>query len=275
MAESRGRFVWYELTTTNVETAKTFYAHVVGWGAQRISASGMDYSLFTAGESPVAGLLRLPEEAARRGATPHWIGYVEVDDVDAAVEKTRRFGGIIHVPPTNLPGVSRFAIVTDPQLATFAMVKGLKPRQEPPPGLGAPGRVGWHELLAADWEKAFDYYSALFGWRKADGHVGLLGAYQGFAVGSTTMGGMFTKPPTLPHPFWLYYFNVADVAGAANRVEAHGGQVLYGPVEAPGGAWIAHCADPQGAVFGLLERRGLKAVGYSVKRGPSGAARAK
>ena len=102
-------------------------------------------------------------------------------------------------------------------MATFALVKGLKPRQEPLAGLGAPGRVGWHELLAADWEKAFAFYSALFGCRKSDGHVGLLGAYQGFAAGATTIGGMFTKSPTLPHPFWLYYFNVADVEAAANR----------------------------------------------------------
>ena len=234
MVESHGRFVWYELMTTNVDMAKAFYADVVGWGAQRISVPGSAYSLLTAGDSPVAELMSLPEEAARRSATPHWTGYVEVDDVDGAVEMTKRFGGTVYVPPTNVPGVSRFAIVADPQMATLAVVKGLKPRQEPLAGLGAPGRVGWHELLAADWEKAFAFYSALFGWRKSDGHVGLLGAYQGFAAGATTIGGMFTKPPTLPHPFWLYYFNVADVEAAANRVEARGGQILYGPLEAPG-----------------------------------------
>ena len=255
MIESHGRFVWYELMTTNVDAAKAFYADVVGWGAQRISMPGSTYSLLTAGDFPVAGLMSMPEEAARRSATAHWIGYVEVDNVDDAVERTRQFGGMVYVPPTNVPNISRFAIVADPQMATFAMVKGLKPRQEPPAGLGAPGRVGWHELLAADWEKAFAFYSALFGWRKSDGHVGLLGAYQGFAAGATTIGGMFTKPPTLPHPFWLYYFNVADVEAAANRVEARGGQILYGPLEAPGGAGIAHCFDPQAAIFALLERR--------------------
>ena len=217
--------------TTNVDAAKAFYADVVGWGAQRISVPGSTYSLLTAGDAPVAGLMSMPEEAATRSATPHWTGYVEVDDVDEAVERTKQFGGTVYVPPTNVPDISRFAIVADPQMATFAMVKGLKPRQEPLAGLGAPGRVGWHELLAADWEKAFAFYSALFGWRKSDGHVGLLGAYQGFAAGATTIGGMFTKPPTLPHPFWLYYFNVADVEAAANRVEARGGQILYGPLK--------------------------------------------
>ncbi|MGA8172144.1 MAG: VOC family protein [Methylocystis sp.] len=268
MVKSHGRFVWYELMTTDVETARAFYAHVLGWGARGISTPGSAYSLFTAEDSPVAGLMSLPEEAARTSARPHWMGYVEVDDVDAAVETTKQFGGMVHVPPMNVPDISRFAIVADPQMATFALVKGLKPRQEPLAGLGAPGRVGWHELLAADWEKAFAFYSALFDWRKSDRHVGLLGAYQGFAAGATTIGGMFTKPPTLPHPFWLYYFNVADVEAAANRVEERGGEILYGPLEAPGGAGIAHCVDPQGAIFALLERRPREAIGYSVRPGP-------
>jgi hypothetical protein len=30
-------------------------------------------------------------------------------------------------------------------------------RQEQPAELDAPGRVGWHELLAAYWEKAFAF----------------------------------------------------------------------------------------------------------------------
>ncbi len=68
-----------------------------------------------------------------------------------------------------------------------------------------------------------------------------------------TIGGMFTKPPTLPHPFWLYYFNVDDIEAASKRVEAGGGQILYGPMVVPGGAWIVHCTDPQGAIFALLD----------------------
>ena len=89
MIESHGRFVWYELMTTNVDAAKAFYADVVGWGAQPISMPGSTYSLLTAGDSPVAGLMSMPEEAARRSATAHWIGYVEVDNVDDAVQRTQ------------------------------------------------------------------------------------------------------------------------------------------------------------------------------------------
>ena len=173
----------------------------------------------------------------------------------------------MRVPPRDVAAVSRFSIVADPQGATLALVKGLKSGQEQAAEPGAPGRVGWHELLAADWEKALAFYSQVFGWQKADDHIGLMGAYQEFSAGGEAIGGMFTKPPTLPFPFWLYYFNVANIDAAARRVEAGGGQILYGPTEAPGGAGIVHCMDPQGALFALLDRRMRKAVGYFVRDG--------
>ena len=259
MVNSHGRFVWYELMTTDIETAKAFYASVVGWDTRD---AGLAYNLFTVGDAPVTGLMNLPEDARRTGATPHWIGYVAVDDVDAAVGRIKRLGGAVHVPPTNVPNISRFSVVADPQMATLALVKGLKPGQAQSAELDTPGRVAWHELLAADWEKAFAFYGELFGWQKADSHTGMMGTYQGFSAGGKTIGGMLTKPATLPLPFWLYYFNTDDVQAAAKRVEAGGGQILYGPTAVPGGAWIVHCTDPQGAIFALLDRRVRKAFVY-------------
>jgi uncharacterized protein len=268
MDTSHGRFVWYELLTTDVGAARAYYSHVAGWGARQAPTSGSDYRLFTAGDAPVAGLMKLSEDARRTGVTPHWLGYVEVEDVDAAADHAKRLGGAVWVPPIDVPGVNRLSVVADPQMATLALVKGLKTRQEQSAEVGAPGRVGWHELFAADWEQAFAFYSALFGWRKAEAHTGLMGAYQQFSAAGETIGGMFTKPPTLPLPFWLYYINVADIEAAAKRVEDGGGAVVYGPIEAPGGAWIVHCSDPQGALFALLDRRIRKAIGYFVRPDP-------
>src|SRR5580698_6467156 len=264
LVSSHGRFVWYELMTTDIETAKAFYANVVGWGTRDSSASGLPYSLFTSGDSPVAGLMNVPMGARRTGVTPQWMGYVAVDDVDAAVDRIKQLGGAVHVPPTDLPNISRFSVVADPQTATLALVKGRNSGRAPSAELEAPGRVGWHELLAADWEKAFAFYGELFGWQKADSHTGMMGTYQGFSTGGKTIGGMLTKPATLPFPYWLYYFNTDDVQAAAKRVEAGGGQILFGPTAVPGGAWIVHCTDPQGAIFALLDRRERKATGYFI-----------
>ena len=262
MATSVGRFIWYELITTDIEAAKAFYTKAMGWGASDAPASGGAYTLFTVEAVPVSAATLLPKAAREAGAAPHWIGYVGVADVDAAAARIKQLGGAVYVPPTDVTDVSRFSIVADPQMAAFAVVTGREPRQEQSFDAGRPGRVGWHELLAADWEKAFAFYGELLGWQKADARADAMGWYQQFSAAGEIIGGIFTKPPTLPFPFWLYYFNTGDVAAAAKRVEAGGGEVLFGPTVVPGGARIVHCADPQGAVFALLERRERKAVGY-------------
>jgi uncharacterized protein len=223
--------------------------------------------VFTSGTAPVSGLMMLSDEARQRGATPCWIGYVGVDDVDAATEQTKALGGAVQFPPTDIPNVSRFSVIADPQMAMLALVKWQHPGQEQPAEMGKPGRVGWHELLAADWERAFAFYAALFDWRKGDADTNTLGTYQLFSVGGHTIGGMFTKPPTAPVPFWLYYFDVPDIDVAAERVKAGGGELIEGPAAVPGG-WILRCMDPQGAMFALMGMRSSRAVGYFERTAP-------
>src|SRR5262249_37076942 len=160
-----------------------------------------------------------------------------VDDVDAAAKRIEQLGGAVHVPPREIPNVSRFAIAVDPQRVTFAVFKWLDGDREsdpqPPPELSAPGHVGWHELVAADAEKAWHFYGELFGWQKEQIDVSPLGPYQLFSAGGQTIGGMFTKAPTVPVPFWLFYFNVEDIDSALKRVRGGGGQIIEGPAEVP------------------------------------------
>jgi predicted enzyme related to lactoylglutathione lyase len=269
MADSHGRFVWYELMTTDTEAAKAFYTNVVGWGTQDVSTPGMPYILFTVKGSSVGGLMRLPEDAKKIGERSSWIGYVGVSDVDATADRIKRLGGTVHVPPRNILDISRFSVVADPQLATLALVQWLKPRREQPAELSAPGRIRWHELFAADWEKAFAFYGELFGWQKASSDSDAMGAYQLFSAGGQTIGGMFTKPPTVLVPFWLFYYNVGNIDAAVKRVKAGGGQVLEDPLEVSGGGWIVQCTDPQGAMFALVGTRDRKPIGYFA-RGASG-----
>ncbi|HJQ59950.1 MAG TPA: VOC family protein [Vineibacter sp.] len=255
MPDHQGRFVWYELMSTDTDAAKAFYTKVVGWGTQDMPMPGMTYSMFTAGEAPIGGLMALPDEAKKMGAPPHWIGYVAVADVDASAARAKSLGGAVHVPPTDIPEVGRFAVIADPQSASIALFKGSDPGQGPPDQMAA-GRVGWHELAAVDWTKAFDFYSALFGWQKADAiDMGPMGTYQLYASGGEVIGGMFNKPPEMPVPAWSYYFNVGPINAAVQRVKAAGGKVLNGPMEVPGGAWIIQGADPQGAMFALVGKK--------------------
>ncbi len=124
----------------------------------------------------------------------------------------------------------------------------------------------WHELLASDGESAFAFYNALLGWTKTEGHTWPKGIYQQFAAGGEILGGIFVKRESLPWSIWVYYFEVVDLDAAAKRVQAHGGEVLYGPVAVPGGARIVHCADPSGAVFGLIDTRLRVSIGCYAPR---------
>ena len=267
MSGSHGRFVWYELTTTDLEAAKAFYCKVMGWGTHETSMPGSPYTLFTVGNVSTGGLINLPQGSKTQGAAPQWVGYVSVDDVDAAVRRVKELHGTVYVPPTDMADVSRFSVVADPQMATFVLISRRDADRELPIQSGGLGHVGWHELLTTDWERVFAFYRDIFGWRKAVTDVAPTGTYLQFSAGGQTIGGMFNKPTTAPVAFWLYYFNVADVGAAAERVRAEGGNILEGPTDIPGGGRVARCADPQGAMFALIGRQSDKAVGYFERAG--------
>jgi predicted enzyme related to lactoylglutathione lyase len=251
-------FAWYELLTTDLRAAQLFYARVVGWDAQDASTPQFAYRIFKIRDAPVAGLMELPPEGRKKGAMPRWVGYVAVQDVDDSVDRLKALGGMVYVPPID-SNIGRIAVVADPQTATLALVAGLK--------YGAHasdaeefGHVGWHELLAADEKTAFAFYSALFGWEKAESGSAALDPYQLFAAGGRTLGGMFTKFAAAPAPFWLYYFDVTDLDIALKQVRAEGGQVAQGPLELWDKSWVARCIDPQGAMFALQGKRGEAAI---------------
>jgi predicted enzyme related to lactoylglutathione lyase len=260
MVVHHGRFVWYELLTTDIAAAKAFYGEVVGWGARDASTPDLAYTLFSAGEAPVSGLMDLPEEARKMGATPRWVGYVAVDDLDETVDRIRRLGGAVYVPPTDT-NVGRISVVADPQTANLALINGLKLRPSQPAEFDRPGRVGWHELAAADSKKAFGFYGELFGWQQPGDETPRPDSYRLFSADGQTIGGMSTKHPKVPVPFWLYYFNVDDIDITAEHVRSGGGLIFQGPTEIPGGNWIARCVDPQGAMFGLQGPRSQANIG--------------
>src|ERR1700731_5084121 len=119
---SNGKFVWYDLMTTDTKAAEAFYRSVVGWDAKD---SGMPetYTLLSAGPVMVGGLMPIPKDA--QGMRPCWSGYVAVDDVDAYAQRVTAAGGTVQRPPTDIPGVGRFAVVADPQGAVFLLFKGM------------------------------------------------------------------------------------------------------------------------------------------------------
>lgn len=251
----RGRFAWHELMTTDVEVARQFYTSVIGWGTQEWPGANPPYTMWTAQDVPVGGLMRLPDEAASQGAPPHWLTYIETQDVDETHAQALGLGARTYVPPTDIPNVGRFAVLADPQGATFAMFTphgdGMAPSGTPPLG-----DFTWHELLTTNESDAFEFYANLFGWHKTSAmDMGEMGTYQMFGLGDEPMGGMYTIPPGMgAPPSWLAYVQVDSADAAAERAKQHGGAVVNGPMEVPGGDRIAVCMDPQGVAFAVHSR---------------------
>ena len=251
MPKTPQSFIWYELMTSDVKAAETFYGAVVGWRGEKFGGNAMNYTVMNAADRGIAGIMDIPEDAKAMGAGPAWLGYVYAGDVDAAADSLRKAGGVVHREPSDIPEVGRFAVVADPQGTTFMLMKPDGPDQ-PPVAPGTPGHIGWHELLAVDGKSAFDFYSGQFGWTKGDSmDMGEMGIYQLFAAGKDPVGGIMTKPANIPQPYWLFYFNVPALDAAVAKLKEKGGTVLLEPMEVPGGGWIVQGKDPQGAVFAL------------------------
>ncbi len=245
-----GRFVWYDLLTTDPDAAVPFYEHVVGWKTQPWENG---YTMFVGGQGPLGGTARLPEQAEQMGAPPHWASNVGVADVDATAAKVKQLGGRIFKEPTDYPKVGRLAVIGDPQGAPIHIFTPSQPMVLHDSSQS--GEFVWSELLTTDHEAAFRFYSAIFGWQKLRDHdMGAMGKYLIYGTAGKELGGMFTKSKDMPMPpLWSYYVQIADLDAAIERAKSKGARLLNGPMEVPGGARIAQLSDPQGAAFALHE----------------------
>ena len=257
----KGRFAWYDLVTTDIDAAIAFYAEIAGWRTQEWEGqSTSEYRLLTLNGVPIGDIVKLTPQHGPPGTPPYWMSHVEVPNVDDTVRDTKSLGGKVITPPTDIPNVGRYAVITDPQGAVIAIYTPSNPTG----GAYAPkvGEFSWHELATTDHRGAIAFYGKIFGWETADEvDVGppvgkyLMFGPPGAKVGhgpNPPYGGMFTKAPNMPMPTsWLYYIRVRSADDAAEQVKALGGQVINGPMEVPGGDRIAQCIDPQGAVFAV------------------------
>lgn len=255
MTRPYGDFCWYELITPDIAGARDFYSQVIGWTFNEIM--GPDYTLLEAGGVGIGGMMTLNDEMKAMGVPPCWSGYVFVESLEGTIERLTTLGGSVRRPPMDIPNYGRFAVVADPQGAVFLLFQDTQNTSPPPIDEMTHGRCGWRELMAGDGEKAFEFYSTLFGWTKDMAvPMGEMGVYQTFASNGVRIGGMMSKPENIPGPpFWGYYFRTDGAEAAVERIKAAGGQVVMGPMQVPDGSWIVQGIDPQGAHFAVVAQK--------------------
>jgi predicted enzyme related to lactoylglutathione lyase len=214
------------LRTTDAPGARAFYAALLGHDRMPI--------------------VPLHEQALARGARPHWLGQIEVDDVDTAVRDFTSHGAGPLGPIATFPDGRRFAVLRDPGGAIVGLTSPA-PHDEPQV-------VVWHQLNTNDRERTMKAYTALFGWRLTQRVIDPEhGEFQHFAwSGAEADAGAIVdiRGRAGRHPHWLFHLHVTELDRALATVRAKSG-VALGPFALPNGERLAVCDDPQGAAFAL------------------------
>ena len=256
MANSHGEFIWFELLTGSHQAAKRFYDGVVGWDIepQPSAPGGIDYRMIRTASGHPGGVMQLTDEMRAGGARPTWLGYIGVDDVDRVVARVVEAGGNVMMPATDMPGVGRMAMLTDPQGVAFYVMRGASSERSTAFSPDEPGHGAWNELNTTDLDAARQFYPAVFGWTLGEVMpMGDLGDYQFIEHGGRMIGAMMKAPPDT-RPAWNFCFRTDSVDRAAEAIAAGGGTVSYGPAEVPGGDRVVQGFDPEGATFMVVSK---------------------
>jgi predicted enzyme related to lactoylglutathione lyase len=241
-----GAFCWIELTTTDEAAAKRFYLPLFGWTNvdSPIPGNGV-YVMLKKNGRDVGALYE------NKNATPAWLSYVWVTNVDESAAKAKSLGGTVLQPPFDVMGIGRMAVVQDPAGAKFALWQAMGPS-----GIGISNEQGalcWNELTTTDLAGSETFYTSLFGWGAKHGTGGGM-EYTELSIGGKGIGGMMAMPKMMEGTpsHWIPYFAVDDADAVANDAKSRGAEI-YGPHDIPNVGRFAVIADPQGARFAIIK----------------------
>ncbi len=237
-----GKFVWFDLVTSDVEAAASFYSQVLGWQLERVWGIS-DYISLTANGRRIGGIT-----PAENPGEVGWIGSLSVENVDKAAEWVEQNGGRVLQAPVDLPNRGRVAVLADPQGAVFAALRSQS--GDPPDATARPGDWAWVELWTTDLEGAHGFYRRLVGYQYAAVHGG---SYHIFGRQDVPRAGVVEIPWKGVEPNWLPYVLVRNLAVILRRVKAGGGNVLQEPRDDFGDGNMALIVDPTGGVLGVWE----------------------
>ena len=236
-----GRFVWHEQLSADPKQAQDFYTKLFGWEIDVWKPGELDYAMISTGGTSHGGFYQAPE-----GVPPHWMGHVQVENVDATVEQAKAAGGSVMHGPMDIPEVGRFAVVSDPQGGALS---AYQPEGEAPQSEGV---FVWDELMTSDVAGAKSFYGEIFGWTTEDMDMGGGMTYTLFKAGETQTAGAMPLGQA-PSTAWLAYIGTDDVDASASKAQELGATIIHPPTDIPNVGRFSVVQDPTGAVFGLFQ----------------------
>jgi len=247
-----GKFVWVDLITPDVERAELFYGKLFGWMFQKIGSGDGAYTLAFLGEEPMAGIVQI----GAKGGEPkqaRWIGFISVPDVAEAQRRVVSEGGKVLVGARSFPKRGDLAVFADREGAIFGAISSSTGDVED--FLAEIGDWIWAQFLSREGEKAATFYASIGGSRvleapKPDGAKRWLLVSQGYARASIVE---IPQSRADARPGWLGYIRVADVAATVALAQQLDGRVIVAPRADLFNGKVALIADPNGALFGVLQ----------------------
>jgi predicted enzyme related to lactoylglutathione lyase len=245
----QNRPAWVELSTSDPDAARAFYARLFGW---RIEVSDDPryggYAMARIGDRDAAGIGRTQSPEAPTA----WSIYIGNDDLDALAGKIQAAGGRVIAAPFDVGDQGRMAVFQDP---CGAFISGWQSAAMRGFSTDVPNAFGWAELSARGVDKAIPFYEAIFGWTHKTSELGGdAPPYTEFQIDGESIAGAMEMNPMVPAEvpsYWMVYFEVEDVDQAFRRAIDAGAREMFAPDDFPGGRF-AIVSDPQGAAFGLL-----------------------
>jgi predicted enzyme related to lactoylglutathione lyase len=246
----QGRWVWGELFADNVEAEKTFYREVFGWQYDSYGTGKDAYTLIRANGRPIAGMVHYAKPAgAERSA--RWMAFMSVPDVASTAEQAAASGGKVLVPPRDLPGRGKVAVLADPEGALFGVIRTAN--GDPPDAIPSDNAWLWLELWAKDANRMADFYRPIGAyevkWQEGPGdrtEVHLL------AAGYPRAGVLEIERKDVSST-WLPYVRVKDLQQTVASIERAGGRIVVPPRPEVRGGKIAVFLDPLGAAVAVAE----------------------
>ena len=173
-----GRPLWYELMTSDMKAAESFYRAVVGWGTSSFDGAGQPYTMFNrSGDTSIGGVMKTPDEMK---TPPFWSMYIGVPKLEETAAHIKRLGGQAHTEVISIPDVGRMQMMADPQGAMFYIYEPAS-ADHPEETAAAVGDASWRELMTTDWKAAMKFYEEAFGWQRGEAmEMGPMGTYQMF-----------------------------------------------------------------------------------------------